>query len=63
MKSIHLTASVLAFAAASVKADQLRIAEIVETYGASAFAAEWLRHRGCAWAIELLPPSQQELPL
>ena len=53
----------LAFAAASSKSDQLRIAEITETHGASAFAAEWLRHRGCAWAIELLPPSQQELPL
>ena len=53
----------LAFAAASSKTDQLRIAEITETHDASAFAAEWLRHRGCAWAIELLPPSQQELPL
>jgi len=53
----------LTFAAASAKADQLAIAEIIETHGASAFAAEWLRHRGCAWAIELLSPTQQELPL
>ena len=53
----------LAFSAASAKADQLRIADIIETHGQAAFAAEWLRHRGCAWAIELLPPSQQELPL
>jgi hypothetical protein len=53
----------LAFAAASAKADQLRIADIIETHGQTAFAAEWLRHRGCAWAIELLPPRQQELPL
>ncbi|MGE7968046.1 conjugal transfer protein TrbE, partial [Sphingomonas sp. NPDC092331] len=58
----------LAFAAASSKTDQLRIAELIETHGASAFAAEWLRHRGCAWAVELLPRNprhqpQQELPL
>ena len=57
----------LAFAAASSKSDQLAIAEIIETHGASAFAAEWLRHRGCAWAAELLPEPasglQPELPL
>ena len=56
----------LAFAAASAKTDQLAIAEIIETHGADAFAAEWLRHRGCAWAAELLPESasdrQPELP-
>ncbi|RKF22631.1 conjugal transfer protein TrbE [Altericroceibacterium spongiae] len=45
----------LAFTAASSKSDQLAIAEIMETHGAAAFAAEWLRHRGCAWAAELLP--------
>jgi type IV secretion system protein TrbE len=53
----------LAFAAASSKTDQLRIAELVETHGRERFAAEWLRHRGLAWAAELLPPSQQELSL
>ena len=54
----------LAFTAASSKTDQLAIADIVATHGASAFAAEWLRHRDCAWAVELLPESpQQELPL
>ena len=57
----------LAFAAASSKSDQLAIAEIIETHGAAAFAAEWLRHRGCAWAAELLPEPasglQPELPL
>jgi type IV secretion system protein VirB4 len=41
---------------------------LIETHGQSAFAAEWLRHRGSAWAVELLPPDprhqpQQELPL
>ncbi|WP_230293919.1 conjugal transfer protein TrbE [Croceicoccus sp. Ery5] len=44
----------LAFAASSSKADQLTIADLIETHGASAFAAEWLRYRGCAWAVELL---------
>ncbi|MFT4028210.1 MAG: TraM recognition domain-containing protein, partial [Novosphingobium sp.] len=53
----------LAFAAASSKTDQLAIASIIETHGASAFAAEWLRHRGCGWAVELLLSNQQELPL
>ncbi|MCP1471869.1 type IV secretion/conjugal transfer VirB4 family ATPase [Sphingobium sp. OAS761] len=57
----------LAFAAASSKSDQLAIAEIIETHGAAAFAAEWLRYRGCAWAAELLPDPasglQPELPL
>ena len=57
----------LAFTAASSKTDQLAIADIIETHGAAAFAAEWLRHRGCAWAVELLPepPSdrQHQLPL
>ncbi|MBN9506899.1 MAG: conjugal transfer protein TrbE [Altererythrobacter sp.] len=50
----------LAFAAASSKTDQLRIAELVETHGREHFAAEWLRHRGCAWAIELLPEPQPD---
>ncbi|PEQ10388.1 conjugal transfer protein TrbE [Novosphingobium sp. PC22D] len=45
----------LAFAAASSKTDQLTITDIIEKHGPSAFAAEWLRHRGCAWAVELLP--------
>jgi type IV secretion/conjugal transfer VirB4 family ATPase len=56
----------LAFAAASSKTDQIAIADIVETHGASAFAAQWLRHRGLEWAVALLPeppqPPQQELP-
>lgn len=54
----------LAFAAASSKTDQLTIADIIEKHGPSAFAAEWLRHRGCAWAVELLPKaSVSENPL
>jgi len=54
----------LAFAAASSKTDQLTITDIIEKHGPSAFAAEWLRHRGCAWAVELLPEaSVSENPL
>ncbi|SEQ99565.1 conjugal transfer protein TrbE [Sphingobium sp. YR768] len=52
----------LAFAAASSKTDQLAIADIMETHGQAAFAAEWLRHRGCAWAVELLPADPQPQP-
>jgi type IV secretion system protein VirB4 len=44
----------LAFAAASSKTDQLRIAELVAAHGPSQFAAAWLRHRGLAWAADLL---------
>ena len=50
----------LAFAAASSKTDQLRIAELVETHGRERFAAEWLRHRGLAWAVDLLPEPQPD---
>ncbi|MEZ5656888.1 MAG: conjugal transfer protein TrbE [Sphingobium sp.] len=54
----------LAFAAASSKTDQLTIAELIETHGRDAFAAEWLRHRGCGWAVELLrEASASENPL
>ncbi len=57
----------LAFTAASSKADQLRIAEIVEAHGQRGFAAGWLRHRGAAWAAELLAdfdpvPPEGEVP-
>lgn len=45
----------LAFTAASSKADQLQMAEIVKQQGANAFADHWLRHRGLAWAADLLP--------
>ena len=50
----------LAFAAASAKTDQLAIADIIAAHGQAAFAAEWLRHRGCAWAVELLPEPQPD---
>ncbi|RIA46764.1 type IV secretion system protein VirB4 [Hephaestia caeni] len=46
----------LAFAAASSRTDQAAIADIVDTHGPDSFAAEWLRHRDCEWAVELLRP-------
>ncbi len=50
----------LAFAAASSRTDQRRIAELVEAHGRAGFAAAWLRARGLDWAADLLPLSAQE---
>jgi type IV secretion system protein VirB4 len=55
----------LAFAAASSKTDQLRIAELCAAHGAEGFAAAWLLHRGLDWAADLLatfvsPAAQKE---
>jgi len=44
----------LAFTATSAKADQLAISALVEAHGAQDFAKHWLRHRGLAWAAEML---------
>ncbi len=52
----------LAFTAASSKTDQLRIAELVEAHGAEGFADAWLRHRGVAWAADLLATAT-DLPI
>ena len=46
----------LAFAAASSRTDQAAISDIVNAHGPDGFAAEWLRHRDCGWAVELLRP-------
>ena len=46
----------LAFTATSSKADQLAIGELTEAQGTAGFAAHWLRHRGLAWAADILPP-------
>ncbi|MGQ2948334.1 MAG: conjugal transfer protein TrbE [Blastomonas fulva] len=46
----------LAFAAASSKADQLAITAICHRSGFPSFASAWLRHRGLAWAADLLMP-------
>ena len=50
----------LAFSAASAKADQLRIADLLDQHGRDGFAAAWLRERGAGWAAELLPSAQEE---
>ena len=52
----------LAFAAASSKSDQLRIAELVATHGRDGFARAWLRHRGLEWAAGLLADSEPAPP-
>ena len=44
----------LAFTAASTKADQAAIAEILAESAHDDFAAAWLRHKGLDWAADLL---------
>jgi type IV secretion system protein VirB4 len=44
----------LAFTAASSKTDQAAIARLLADVGPRGFAAAWLRHRGLAWAVDLL---------
>jgi type IV secretion system protein VirB4 len=46
----------LAFTATSAKTDQLRIDELTAAQATDGFAAAWLRHRGLAWAAEMVPP-------
>lgn len=50
----------LTFTAASSKADQARIAELLAEHGRDGFAAAWLRARGLDWAADLLSPADQE---
>lgn len=50
----------LAFAAASSRTDQRRIAELVEAHDVAGFAPAWLRARGLDWAADLLPLTDQE---
>jgi type IV secretion/conjugal transfer VirB4 family ATPase len=44
----------LAFCAASSKADQAAIGEVLAAHGPEGFAAAWLRRRGLPWAADLL---------
>jgi hypothetical protein len=46
----------LVFTAASSKADQAAIAEVLASHGRAGFAATWLRRKGLDWAAELLEP-------
>jgi type IV secretion/conjugal transfer VirB4 family ATPase len=50
----------LAFTAASSKADQAAIADVLATSGRDGFAAGWLRRRGLGWAAELIPTANTE---
>ncbi|MDN3275979.1 conjugal transfer protein TrbE [Frankia sp. RB7] len=45
----------LAFAAASSKTDQAAIEQVLAEHGRDGFVPAWLRHRGLAWAIDLIP--------
>src|SRR6516165_10822093 len=47
----------LAFTAASSKADQAAITDVLATHGRAGFASAWLRHKGLDWAVELLAPA------
>lgn len=51
----------LAFAAASSKADQIVISELMDAYGQNGFARAWLCHRGLDWASDLLPIPAEEI--
>lgn len=54
--SLGLGEVALAFTAASSKANQTAIAELLADHGRNGFAAAWLRHRDLDWAIDLLGP-------
>jgi len=45
----------LAFTAASAKSDQAAIAEILGQHGRAGFVSAWLKHRGLAWAADIIP--------
>ncbi len=54
--SLGLGEVALAFTAASAKADQIAITEILAKHRRAGFPAVWLRHRGLDWAVDLLGP-------
>jgi type IV secretion system protein TrbE len=45
----------LAFTAASSKSDQADIKQILAEHGRAGFVAAWLKHRGLAWAADIIP--------
>jgi type IV secretion/conjugal transfer VirB4 family ATPase len=47
----------LAFTAASSKADQAAIANLLASEGRAGFATAWLRHKGLEWAVEYIEPA------
>jgi type IV secretion system protein VirB4 len=56
MFELGLGAVALAFCAASSKADQAALAQILSKHGWDRFAVAWLRHRGLDWAAALINP-------
>jgi type IV secretion system protein TrbE len=59
---LGLSEVALAFTAASAKSDQAAIAKLLEEHGRDGFAAAWLRHKGLAWAADLLNPNHEVTP-
>jgi type IV secretion system protein VirB4 len=59
---LGLGAVALAFCAASSKADQTAITDLMAVDGRDCFAASWLRHKGLGWAADLLPADQPQQP-
>ncbi|WP_407114102.1 conjugal transfer protein TrbE [Bradyrhizobium sp. LMG 9283] len=55
MFELGLGEAALAFTAASSKTDQAAIAQLLAEYGPDGFVPAWLRHRGVAWALDLIP--------
>ncbi|QOZ72575.1 conjugal transfer protein TrbE [Bradyrhizobium arachidis] len=45
----------LAFTAASSKTDQAAITQLIAEHGPDGFVPAWLKHRGVAWATDLIP--------
>lgn len=56
---LGLSEVALAFTAASSKADQAAITQILAEYGRAGFATAWLRHKDLDWAADLLIPHQE----
>ncbi|MEI3853643.1 MULTISPECIES: conjugal transfer protein TrbE [unclassified Ensifer] len=52
----------LALCTASSKTDQAAIEKIVAEHGREGFLAAWLRHRGAAWAADLIPDLTNLIP-
>lgn len=52
----------LALCAASSKTDQAAIEKIFAEHGREGFLAAWLRHRGAAWAADLIPDLTNLIP-
>ncbi|HEU0149626.1 MAG TPA: conjugal transfer protein TrbE [Bradyrhizobium sp.] len=53
----------LTLVAASSKTDQADIARVLAEHGRDGFLAGWLAHRGCPWAVDLIPHLEAREPL